>query len=173
MKKCIIFSFMTILCLPVHSQEATTAVNRVASCEINPTQNSRVSGTVTFTETASGIMIVADLTGLPKGSHGFHIHEKGDCTAPDGSSAGGHFNPSQHQHGNRDSEMRHTGDMGNIEADSSGKAHLEYLDKMMTFDGENSIIGRSVIVHEKADDYKTQPTGNSGARIGCGIIRLL
>lgn len=127
-------------------------------------------GTVTFTKTDGGMQVVADITGLTPGQHGFHIHEFGDCSAPDATSAGGHFNPSKNPHAGHDDAKRHEGDLGNIEADSSGKAHLELTDKMMTMSGEMSIIGRGVIVHEKADDLKTQPTGNAGGRVACGVI---
>jgi len=127
-------------------------------------------GTVTFTKTDAGVQVVADITGLTPGQHGFHIHEFGDCSAPDATSAGGHFNPSKNPHAGHDDAKRHEGDLGNIEADSSGKAHLELTDKMMTMSGEMSIIGRGVIVHEKVDDLKTQPTGNAGGRVACGVI---
>ncbi len=127
-------------------------------------------GTVTFTKTDGGMQVVADITGLTPGQHGFHIHEFGDCSAPDATSAGGHFNPSKNPHAGHDDAKRHEGDLGNIEADSSGKAHLELTDKIMTMSGEMSIIGRGVIVHEKVDDLKTQPTGNAGGRVACGVI---
>jgi Cu-Zn family superoxide dismutase len=127
-------------------------------------------GTVTFTKMGNTVQVVADVTGLTPGKHGFHIHEFGDCSAPDASSAGGHFNPTNNPHAGHDAEKRHEGDMGNIEADSSGKAHLELTDKIMAMSGDKSIIGRSIIVHEKEDDLKTQPTGNSGGRLACGVI---
>jgi Cu-Zn family superoxide dismutase len=108
--------------------------------------------------------------GFTPGRHGFHIHEFGDCSAKDLSSAGSHFNPAMKSHGAPTDEMRHDGDMGNVVADESGKTHLEYIDRKITLDGENSIIGRAVIVHEKEDDLKTQPTGNAGGRVACGVI---
>src|SRR5437016_1771719 len=88
----------------------------------------------------------------------------------DGNSAGGHFNPMHTQHGAPDASERHAGDLGNIEADASGKAHLEWSDKVMKLSGADSIVGHAVIVHEKADDLKTQPTGNAGGRLACGVI---
>jgi Cu-Zn family superoxide dismutase len=127
-------------------------------------------GTVTFTKTGDGMKVVADITGLKPGTHGFHIHEFGDCSAPDAMSTGAHFNPSKNPHAGHDAAKRHDGDLGNIEADASGKAHLELTDKMMTMSGEKSIIGRGLIVHEKADDLKTQPTGDAGGRVACGVI---
>lgn len=150
----------------------SSAPARKAICVIYATQGNTVTGTVTFTGTAEGVRVVADLSGLTPGKHGFHIHEFGDCSSPDGLSAGGHFNPSGSMHGAPADQVRHAGDMGNLEADASGKAHLEYVDPHMSFDGPNSILGRSVIIHAKEDDMKTQPTGNAGARIGCGVIGL-
>jgi Cu-Zn family superoxide dismutase len=137
-----------------------------------PSSGSNVSGTVTFTQQGNGVRVVAHLTGLSEGTHGFHIHEKGDCSAPDASSAGGHFNPFGHDHGApaAATDKRHAGDLGNIEAKASGKADYERTDTVLSFTGEASILGRSVIVHEKADDLTTQPTGNAGGRVACGVI---
>ncbi len=131
---------------------------------------SSVTGTVTFTASGDSVKVVADISGLSPGKHGFHIHEFGDCSSPDGKSAGGHFNPTNHQHGAPDSANRHEGDLGNIEADSSGKVHLDMTDKVLKMTGAESIIGHAVIVHEKADDMKTQPTGDAGGRLACGVI---
>ena len=137
---------------------------------LHPTSGSSVAGTVTFTATGDEVKVVADITGLKPGKHGFHIHEFGDCSAPDAKSAGGHFNPANHQHGAPDAPDRHAGDLGNIEADASGKVHLEMTDKVMKLSGSDSILGHAVIVHEKADDLKTQPTGDAGGRVACGVI---
>lgn len=139
---------------------------------LSPTKGSIASGTVTFTKLQTGVKIVADVSGLTPGPHGFHVHEFGDCSAPDASSAGGHFNPSRAQHGAPNSPLRHAGDFGNLVADVSGKAHYERVDTMISFDGANSIIGRAVIVHENVDDLKTQPTGNAGGRVACGVIGI-
>ncbi len=133
---------------------------------------SKVVGLVTFTKTSDGIKVVADVTGLTPGKHGFHVHEFGDCSAPDASSAGGHFNPEKHQHGDRTATDRHAGDLGNLEADASGKAHLDWTDKVMQLAGKDGIIGKSVIVHEKEDDLKSQPVGNAGGRLACGVVGL-
>lgn len=137
---------------------------------LQPTAGSSVAGTVTFTSSGDEVKMVADITGLKPGKHGFHVHEFGDCSSPDGKAAGGHFNPTNHQHGAPDAADRHAGDLGNIEADASGKAHVEMSDKMLKLSGNDSIVGHSVIVHEKADDLKTQPTGDSGGRVACGVI---
>lgn len=150
--------------------QATAQEVKKAIAVLHPASGSQVMGTVTFTKTDGGVQVVADVTGLPPGKHGFHIHEFGDCSAPDATSAGGHFNPTNDPHAGHDAAKRHEGDLGNIEADSSGKAHLELTDKMMTMSGDKSIIGRGLIVHEKADDLTTQPTGNAGGRVACGVI---
>jgi superoxide dismutase, Cu-Zn family len=143
-----------------------------AVCVVYPTQGNAVTGTITFTKVDGGVKVVADLKGLSAGKHGIHIHECGDCSAADGSSAGGHFNPMSKSHGAPMDAMRHEGDMGNIEADATGNAHMEYIDKNISFEGMTSIIGRSVIVHKSEDDLKTQPTGNAGARVACGVIGI-
>ena len=141
-----------------------------AMAKLKPTANRKISGTVTFTKEANGVLVVADLTGLKPGMHGFHVHEKGDCSAPDAASAGGHFNPMKMDHGAPDAAKRHEGDLGNITANASGKAHMERVDKMLKLDGADSIIGRAVIVHEGKDDLKSQPSGDAGARGACGVI---
>lgn len=138
---------------------------------LHPTAGNKVSGTVTFTEVADGVQVSADITGLTPGNHGFHVHEFGDCSAADASSAGAHFNPTNKPHAGPDATERHVGDMGNVEADASGKAKLEYVDHQISLtNDQQSVIGRSVVVHAKADDLKSQPAGDSGARIACGVI---
>ncbi len=127
-------------------------------------------GTVTFTKANDTVQVVADVTGLTPGKHGFHIHEFGDCSATDATSAGGHFNPTHKPHGAPDAAERHVGDLGNLEADASGKAHLEWKDKMLKLSGQNCILGLAEIVHEKEDDLKSQPVGNAGGRVACGVI---
>jgi Cu-Zn family superoxide dismutase len=138
---------------------------------LHPTAGSKVGGTVTFTEVADGVQVQAEITGLTPGNHGFHVHEFGDCSAPDASSAGGHFNPTNKPHAGPDALERHVGDMGNVEADASGKAKLDYVDHQISLTNDpQSVIGRSVVVHMKQDDLKSQPSGDSGARIACGVI---
>lgn len=139
---------------------------------LHPLGSGGASGSVTFTSVKDGIEVVADVTGLAPGSHGFHVHEYGDCSAMDGSSAGGHFNPMGHHHGAPVDPMRHAGDLGNLVADTSGHARLVWVDKGMRLSGPNSIIGRSVIVHAKMDDLVSQPTGNAGGRVACGVIGI-
>jgi len=160
----------TALCAVMFVLLAAVVRAEKAVCVMQGTKGSQVAGTVTFTKVEGGVRVVADVTNLTPGEHGFHIHEKGDCSAPDASSAGGHFNPTGHKHGGPDAEERHAGDLGNLTADASGKAHYDRVDKELQLTGPNTIIGRSVIVHEKVDDLKTQPTGNAGARVACGVI---
>jgi len=145
---------------------------RHAMAQLNPASGSKVQGMVHFTETAKGVHVVASISGLTPGLHGFHIHEKGDCSKPDATSAGGHFNPTGTKHGAPTDAERHAGDFGNITADASGNAKFETTDNHITFDGPNSIIGRGVIVHANPDDMTTQPTGNAGGRVACGNIMM-
>ncbi|MBA2367568.1 MAG: superoxide dismutase family protein [Candidatus Protochlamydia sp.] len=143
--------------------------SKKATATIRAFKGNEIHGTVTFTQMADGVKIVADIEGLKPGKHGFHVHEFGECKG-DGESAGGHFNPTKHKHGGPDSEERHVGDLGNLDADSNGRAHYERIDKMIQLEGENSVIGHSIIIHADEDDLITQPTGASGAKIACGLI---
>lgn len=145
-------------------------VDKTATAVINPTQGNTASGRVTFVAVKGGVLVLADIHGLTPGKHGFHIHEHGDCSAPDGSSAGGHFNPHNKKHGSPDSTERHAGDLGNLIADDKGNAAYERLDTVIELSGPNSIVGRSIIIHEKEDDFTTQPTGNAGNKVACGVI---
>lgn len=113
-----------------------------------------------------GVKVIADINGLSPGEYGFHIHEFGDCSAFNGKSAGGHFNPDGTPHGAQTAtaKNRHVGDLGNITAINSGKAHLELVDSMLAFDGAHSVIGRGVSVHADKDDLTSQPTGAAGSR---------
>jgi Cu-Zn family superoxide dismutase len=142
-----------------------------AVADLSPTQGQKVHGQVVFERKSGGVEVVAKLEGLTPGTHGFHVHEVGDCSAPDASSAKGHFNPGQQPHGARDAAQRHEGDLGNITADASGKAEAKLVDSKLSFDGAQSIVGKAVIVHEKADDFKTQPTGDAGGRVACGVVK--
>jgi Cu-Zn family superoxide dismutase len=138
---------------------------------LHPTAGNKANGTVTFTEVADGVQVDAEITGLTPGNHGFHVHEFGDCSAADATSAGAHFNPTNQPHAAPDAAERHVGDMGNVEADGSGKAKLEYLDHQISLTNDQQlVVGRSVVVHAKADDLKSQPAGDSGARVACGVI---
>lgn len=130
-----------------------------------------VSGMVVFTEEGDSVTIVAHIEGAPSGVHGLHIHEFGDCSSDDFKSAGGHFNPTGAIHGGPEDEERHAGDLGNIEIGDNGAGHLELTSDMITLGvGENSVIGKGVILHEKADDLVSQPTGAAGSRLACGVV---
>jgi Cu-Zn family superoxide dismutase len=141
---------------------------------VHPLGDSGVSGTVRFVEKGSDMVITADLSGLaPNSKHAFHIHEFGDCSDPKGASAGGHYNPEGHRHGGPEAAEHHAGDLGNITADGSGKLHYEITVSDLTVAGmRNPIVGRSVIIHAKEDDLTSQPAGNAGDRIGCGVIGI-
>jgi superoxide dismutase, Cu-Zn family len=164
MKTILYAAFFCAIGSLAQAQEVTKA-----AAQLEPKSGSQVTGTVTFTKVGDEIQVVADIQNLKPGKHGFHIHEKGDCSAADAASAGAHFNPTQKHHGGPMTPDHHSGDLGNIEADASGKAHLDWKGKL-SLSGNDSIIGRSVVVHEKEDDLKTDPSGNSGARIACGVI---
>lgn len=143
----------------------------IAEAQMQPTEGNEVSGTVRFEQTGDGLAVHVDLTGLPPNSqHGFHVHEVGDCSAPDATSAGDHYNPEGHPHALPNGAARHAGDMGNVESDDNGEVHTQLLIDTMSVDGEQpSVIGRAVIVHAQPDDGG-QPTGNAGARIACGVV---
>lgn len=143
----------------------------MAAAQLTPTEGNEVTGTVTFTIVEGGVRVTADVQGLTPGKHGFHIHEIGDCSAPDASSAGGHFSPMEVPHGAPDSPQRHAGDFGNIVADEAGRAQAEFIDTHIMLEGPHSIIGRAVIVHADEDDLVSQPTGNAGGRVACGVIQ--
>lgn len=153
---------------------AETSLKEVKSAiaVLHPLGDSKVQGTVRLTQEGDKVKMVAEVSGLePNTKHGFHVHEYGDCSKPDGSSAGGHYNPEGHQHAGPDAGQRHAGDFGNLEADAQGKARLELTVDNISIAGErNPVIGRAVIVHAQADDLKSQPTGNAGGRIACGVI---
>jgi len=141
-----------------------------ATAELSPTEGNDVTGTVSFEESNGMVTVVAHVMGLSPGLHGIHIHETGDCSAPDGSSAGGHFNPGGTDHGAPDGEMHHAGDLGNIEADVEGHGQLEItVDYITLSEGMNSVMNRAVIIHENPDTF-AQPTGDAGGRLACGVI---
>ena len=142
----------------------------VAVAAMSPTEGNEVKGTVRFEQRADGVVVKADLSGLePETMHGFHIHEKGDCSAQDASSAGGHYAPKGNPHGLPPEAKRHAGDMGNIVADEKGRAIVERTFDTFSLTDEAPVMGRAVIVHSKADQG-TQPTGDAGARLACGVI---
>ncbi len=143
-----------------------------AKATIEPKSGSTVTGTATFTEVSGGVKVVVHIEKAPPGTHGLHLHEKGDCSDPEAKSAGGHFNPTSMPHAGPMDQAHHAGDLGNIEIGADGTGNLEITSSMITVKpGPNSVVGRAVVFHEKADDLKTQPTGNAGGRLGCGVIQ--
>ncbi|GCL70217.1 superoxide dismutase family protein [Paenibacillus naphthalenovorans] len=133
-------------------------------------------GQARLTQVSEGVRIELESEHLTPGQHGFHVHENGKCEAPDFKSAGGHFNPQGHQHGMGNAQGSHAGDLPNLEANPEGKVKFEYVAKQLTLvrDQPNSLLksgGTSLIIHEKVDDNRTEPAGNAGARIACGVIR--
>ena len=138
---------------------------------MHATEGNSAEGTVIFTQTDEGVRVEASISGLDANSlHGFHIHEYGDCRASDGTSAGGHFDPEDMEHGGPDDEIRHVGDLGNLESDADGNATADYVDSRLQLSGMMSILGRGLIVHAEEDDLESQPTGDAGARLSCGVI---
>jgi superoxide dismutase, Cu-Zn family len=144
-----------------------------ARATIESRSGSNVKGWTTFTERPTGgVAVVVHIENATPGVHGIHVHEKGDCSAPDAASAGGHFNPGGMPHAGPTETNRHAGDLGNITIESNGTGHLELVDDLLTVrPGPNSVVGKSVVFHEKADDLTSQPSGNSGARQGCGVVQ--
>jgi Cu-Zn family superoxide dismutase len=130
-----------------------------------------VQGALQFTQAGNAVSVSGTITGLkPNAAHAFHVHEKGDCSAPDLSSAGSHFNPTGEQHGAHDAAHHHAGDLPQLMADASGAAQVSFTSTSLTLTGPNSIIGRAVIVHRDPDDVNAQPVGNAGPRLACGVI---
>lgn len=148
------------------------AADQTASAALKPLGDSKVSGTIEFVQRGDVVEVSASVTGLaPNSERGFHVHEKGDCSAADGSSAGGHFAPRGEPHGPQDA-AHHAGDMPSLKADADGKATLKFrMDGVTVAPGPYSVAGKGVIVHAAPDDFKTQPTGNSGARVACGVVQ--
>ena len=144
-----------------------------ASASLEPTTGSTVRGSTTFSQVGNKVRVVAQVSGLkPNGEYGFHIHEAGDCGSGDGMSTKGHFNPHGKPHAHAGTIERHAGDMPSLKSDSAGNASMTTeLDVISVSAGPASVIGRGLIVHAQSDDFKTQPTGNAGARSACAVIR--
>lgn len=145
---------------------------KASSVALESRSGSSVSGTLQLRDTSAGLRIKGEVRGLAPGSeHGFHIHDKGDCSAPDASSAGPHFNPAGAQHGRAGTGAHHAGDMPNIKADAKGVAKIDQVVAGVTLTaGANGAAGRALVVHRDPDDYSSQPAGNAGPRFACGVI---
>ena len=143
-----------------------------ATATLEPRSGSKVSGTLTFTQIGDVVRITGEIKDHTKGPKGFHIHEKGDCSDDKAMSTGGHFNPHKSKHGGPYEPVKHAGDLGNITFDNAGVAKINFTvgDISVSRDWPDGIIGRAVIVHAATDDLKTDPTGNAGGRVACGVI---
>lgn len=144
----------------------------MAAAKLEPTRGNTTAGQAMFHQRGDRLMLHVRVEGLKPGQeHGFHIHEKGDCSSGDGMSTGGHFNPLSKPHGAHDAAEHHAGDLPSLKADAAGRvdAHFQ-LSGLAIGSGATDIVGRGLIVHAQPDDYRTQPTGNAGARIACGVI---
>lgn len=150
------------------------AATAAATATLQPTAGNQTAGELRFATVDGRIEVTGTVTGLPGGgTHGFHVHETGDCSAPDATSAGGHFNPGSTAHGRVGQGAHHAGDSDNISAGTDGSAQVRgWLEGATIGDGAaTDIVGKGVIVHTDADDYATQPTGNAGDRLACGVIQ--
>jgi Cu-Zn family superoxide dismutase len=162
---------------------AAGSVSQLAGCAtpssvqavavLSPTTGNTTSGTVRFAKSGNKVMVTGEVRGLKPGAqHGFHVHEKGDCSGGDGMATGGHFNPGGKPHGRHSQGEHHAGDLPSLAADSSGVARFSF--ESTTIDigaGAADIVGRGLIVHRDPDDYRTQPTGNAGPRLACAVIQ--
>jgi Cu-Zn family superoxide dismutase len=142
-----------------------------AKATLEPKSGTQVTGDASFTQEGDKVVVVINAKSLPPGKHGVHVHEKGDCSASDASSAGAHFAPGGGVHAGLDEPKRHAGDLGNLEASADGSALMTVTTDALTVgSGDRNVVGKSIIIHGDPDDLKTQPSGNSGGRIACGVI---
>ena len=156
--------------------EEPRALVTQARATIEPLGDSGLSGTVTFAPSDLGMQVTYMLDGLTEGVYGFHVHENGSCANGEGGAvggaAGGHFNPDGVAHGapNLPAGQRHVGDLGNIHALSDQRILGSFNESVASLEGPESIVGKALVIHAREDDFTTQPTGNAGPRIGCGIV---
>ena len=167
-------SFLAVAALVCASTASGQMMPQKAHADIVNAQGEKI-GTAAFSQTKAGVAIKINVSNLPPGTHGIHIHTVGKCEGPDFKSAGGHLNPDMKKHGTENPEGPHAGDMPNLEVGGNGQAHTTILAKGVTLgSGPNSLFhdgGTAIVIHEKADDYKTDPSGNSGNRIACGVVQ--
>ncbi len=166
MKKLALLSILALFAACAHTK------GPMAAAMLTPISGSHAHGTVHFQELSDGsVDVEADLTNVPPGVHGFHVHEKGDCSN-NGMAAGAHFNPMNMPHGSPQDQSHHAGDFGNVTADEKGEIHVRFNTFSITVHpSTTSVIGHAVILHENPDDLVSQPAGNAGARIACGIVQ--
>jgi len=171
MNKIILAASAAAAALVVAACATTPFDSAVATAMLEPTKGNATTGTVTFAQRMGKVFVTAEVSGLAPGEHGFHMHEKGDCSSGDGMSTGGHWNPDATPHGPQ-SGAHHAGDMPSLVADAGGNAKATFsLDGVTVAAGPKSVVGRGLIVHKDPDDYATQPTGNAGARVACAVIQ--
>ncbi|HYC93677.1 MAG TPA: superoxide dismutase family protein [Thermoanaerobaculia bacterium] len=170
MKKIAALSFSLLLLL-LGACASSMDTGPSATAALAPTSGQTAAGMVTLTQLADGsVRVQAELSGVPAGVHGFHIHEKGDC-GDNGNAAGGHYNPLSTPHGAPNAETKHAGDFGNVTADASGRVSHSFTTRSITVEeGPTTAVGHAIILHANPDDLTTQPTGNAGARIACGVV---
>jgi superoxide dismutase, Cu-Zn family len=135
---------------------------------------SELTGQAAFRPTSDGVLLTMRISGAPPGMHAVHLHQKADCSAPDASSAGDHWNPGGHAHGHLMKPPSHLGDIGNLVVDENGIGTLEFLSDQWSLGtgAQNDVVGTSIVIHEKEDDLMSQPSGNAGGRIGCGVVTM-
>lgn len=146
-----------------------------AVASLAPTEGFEATGMVRFIDQGGQVLVQANVEGLADGRHGIHIHEHGDCSAADASSAGGHFAPQGSPHGapGDPADASHTGDLGNLTADAGGRAQLNRPVNFLSFTGSDSILGKALVIHAEPDDLSSQPAGDAGARVACGVIQRM
>ena len=151
---------------------ASTPGGPRATAQLQPTTGNTTSGNVSFVQKGNKVLVSGEIRGLkPNAEHGFHVHEKGDCSSGDGMSAGGHFNPTGAPHGSHNMGVHHTGDLPSLKADAKGVAKISLESSTIAVgSGTTDVVGRGLIVHRDPDDFKTQPTGNAGPRLACAVI---
>lgn len=157
-----------------NASKANASTIASATANLSSASGSLASGRLQLVPMGDGVHVTGEIGGLkPNGTHGFHIHETGDCSAADASSAGGHFNPAQQPHGRASNPKHHAGDNDNLVADAQGVARVDahFAGIVLGGGGANDVVGRAIVVHASPDDYVSQPAGNAGARIACGVIR--
>jgi superoxide dismutase, Cu-Zn family len=168
------FALVTVVLMAFVAGCAHAKVAPMAMAMLEPTTGQKAMGMVHFQQQSDGsVEVQVDLSDVPPGVHGFHIHEKGDC-GDDAKAAGGHFNPSNMPHGAPDATSHHAGDFGNVTADASGTVHTSFTTHSVTVTaGPNSVIGHAVVLHGNPDDLASQPAGNAGPRIACGVVSAM
>jgi len=171
----IFYALIAILALAGCQSYSSSTAWKQARADLEAKSGSAVTGYVTFFERSDRVLVSVKVGGLkPNSEHGFHVHEKGDCSSADAMSAGGHFNPDAHAHGNPKQVKRHAGAMVNLIADAKGESTVSFdVDTIRVDHGKYGILDRAVIIHSNPDDYVSQPVGNAGGRLACGLIKKI